>query len=305
MNLLRRRTRARTTAGLDIDANSARLAVATSSEEGATVTHLQHVDLHPTWFTGAEPNGMREIGKALHEAFRAAGVTPPAVHASAANEPSILRLVTPPPVPAKQLENVLKYEIRKNLPLTDEDAEIRHQIITDQEGETRVLVGAVRRPHLQALMATLASARLRVGSLEPRTLAVLRATITPSTDPDLLVTINATSTSITARTDIPIMNRVSDAGANDLETNPEDASRALTTHAASSFTITLAGLQTASPTLRRMLEHHFNREVHAGVLTNDVTVNTSPTDSAAWVDANDPLASYLGAIGLAMKGQAA
>ncbi len=290
--------------GLDLDSTVARLAILSRDGDTFAIEALHDTALDPDWFDEGTPRDTKAISASLRELVKTAGLKPSTpLHGSVANEPTIIRLITPPPVPTTQLQTVLQYEIRKVLPVSEEDAEIRHDIIEGHEG-VRVLVGAVRRNHVTALSSVYSATRTRYAGLEPRALSAMRSTAAPSDLPDILVITNATSSSITARTNnVLFANRVSDVGSTHLDAEPEEAARALIAdmsdiaHAiantvAPDFTITLIGAALQSDTLRAALTNHFDRAPSVITPASAIAAAFTPnTDSA-----------YLPAIGLALRG---
>ncbi len=291
-------------AGLDLDSTIARLAILSRDGDTFTIEALHDTGLDPDWFDEGTPRDTKAISAALRELVKAAGLKPSTpLHGSAANEPTIIRLITPPPVPTTQLQTVLQYEIRKVLPVSEEDAEIRHEVIEGQDG-TRVLVGAVRRNHVTALSSVYSATRTRYAGLEPRPLSAMRSTAAPSDLPDILVIANTTSSSITARTNnVLVANRVSDVGSSHLDAEPEEAARALiadmsdiahtiTNAIAPDFTITLIGAALESDAFRSALTNHFDREPSTITPASAIAAAVTPDTNSA----------YLPAIGLALRG---
>ena len=303
--MTRRRAKAPTyAAGLDLDTNGARLALLSSDGSAHAIEALHETPLDPSWFADGTPRDSKAITAALRELLKDAGVRPTVpLHGSTANEPTILRLITPPPVPANQLATVLPYEIRKVLPLSEDEAEIRHQVLESRDG-TRVLVGAVRRAHVSALSVVYSATRARYAGLEPRTLSALRSTLPPSDLPDILVIANATSSTITARHGpVLVANRVSDVGSDHLQNEPDEAARALiadmsevahtiTDAFAPDFTITLIGAALHRDAFLNVLTQHFDRDPSALALAPELTGVFDATAHAP----------YLPAIGLALRG---
>lgn len=280
------------TLGIDIDATALRAAVIQHADGQHTLLDTFTTDSSPNWFddngTITNPKG---VSNALKSFIRSLGHKPNQTHISVANQPTLLRVLTPPAgVPQNELDTAVKQLILSQLPVTEDSHEIRYAI----DGE-RVLAGTVNKEHAQALMSALNAAGIKPTSIEPRGISALRASRSPTDQPDMLLLINDTSSIITVREQHHLLHhRVSGSGGIDLNQDPAAASRAIISDLhdmaasiitdAPDFTITIAGAEANNNTLRDMLTNEFNRELHSP------TLPLGETES-----------EYLTSIGLALK----
>lgn len=292
--------------GIEIDSRTLRLAQVISGPDGHTLAGFYERKLEPGLFESGSPTDAKAVAKELRALIKENGVKVQTAHLSAGNEHSILRLITPPPLQGRQLDAVLEYELKNHLPVTDSEAEIRYETVMDKD-EMRILVGAVRKHHVQALMSLAGAAGVRVQSLEPPTLAALRAApCQPDVEAEIFVDVAGESSSVTGRTPQTLfMNRIGDAGRARFEENPNAAARSLisdmddvaafiTNQMTNQFRIVLTGAAWRYPELASMIDRHFGRAPEHPSFLDELVV---PAELA------EPLEPYTTAIGLAVKGE--
>lgn len=296
----------RISTGIEIDPAALRIAQVLAGPEGYTLMGLYERELPPGLFEDGNPTDTKAVAKELRALIKENGVKVPMAHLNAGNEPSNLRLITPPPLQRQQLDAVLEYEFKKHLPLTEDEAEIRYETVTDND-ELRVLVGTVRKGHVQALMSLAGAAGVRVQSLEPRALAVVRAApCAADSEAEIYVDVAGESSSVNGRNAHTLfMNRVGEAGVSRFEENPSAAARSLisdmddvahyiTNQMTNQFRIVLTGAAWRYPELSQMIERHFNRPPERPIFHPDLDV---PAELA------QDLEPFTAAIGLAIKGE--
>jgi Tfp pilus assembly PilM family ATPase len=173
---------------LDWDQNQLHLIAA--NQRGATV----QVQRASVWQEGQPPSlaTAEELGKALRERLREAGIAAAPVLACVARDRVIIKEVRFPAVPETEEPNVVRFQTVKELTDAAEEVVIDY-IVTGQEatGERKAAVLVVRRDVLQTYQAICQAAGLKLVGLTPRLIGIshcLRKVIgttvvTPPPDP--------------------------------------------------------------------------------------------------------------------------
>jgi hypothetical protein len=173
---------------LDWDQNQLHLIAA--NQRGATV----QVQRASVWQEGQPPSPAtaEELGKALRERLREAGIGTAPVLACVARDRVIVKEVRFPAVPDAEEPAVVRFQTVKELTDTAEDVVIDY-VVTGQEatGERKAAVLVVRRDILQTYQAICQAAGLKLVGLTPRSIGIaycLRKVIgttvvTPPPDP--------------------------------------------------------------------------------------------------------------------------
>lgn len=307
-NLMLRKRKTPTGHGLEIDETALRFAEVVRDGEEFFVTRAFEVPLDGVPFEGSTPTNPRLLAKAIRTAvkgFAQDGWKLGPVHVNAANDPCVIRVITPPPLKEKELESIIALQLRNNLPMSEDEAEIRYELIRDQD-EIRILAAEVLRTHVQALMTSVTSAGLRVASIEPRALAVLRAVHYDGDDAQLIANVSAASSALIGRTKTNLaLNITSAVGESAFQDNAEAASRALvndmdevaaylTNNVTRSFQIVVGGVGPRYAELARISKKHFGRPVARAPFHPNLSFGEDLEDS---VDKT----AFTTAIGLALK----
>ncbi len=154
---------------LDWDQNQLHLIVA--NQRGTTV----QVQRASVWQEGQPPSAAaaEELGKALRERLRDAGIAPAPVVACVARDKVIVKDVRFPAVPEAEEPNVVRFQTVKELTDSVEEVVIDY-IVTGQEptGERKASVLVVRRDVLQIYQAICQAAGLKLMGLTPRLIGI-------------------------------------------------------------------------------------------------------------------------------------
>jgi hypothetical protein len=154
---------------LDWDQNQLHLIAA--NQRGSTV----QVQRASVWQEGQPLSvaAAEELGKALRERLREAGIAPAPVLACLARDKVIIKEVRFPAVPEAEEPNVVRFQTVKELTDSVEEVVIDY-IVTGQEpnGERKAAVLVVRRDVLQIYQAICQAAGLKLVGLTPRLIGI-------------------------------------------------------------------------------------------------------------------------------------
>ncbi len=154
---------------LDWDQNQLHLIAA--NQRGTTV----QVQRASVWQEAQPPStaSAEELGKALRERLREAGIQPAPVLACVARDKVIIKEVRFPPVPEAEEPNVVRFQTVKELTDSVEDVVIDY-VVTGQEatGERKAAVLVVRKDVLQTYQAICQAAGLKLAGLTPRLIGI-------------------------------------------------------------------------------------------------------------------------------------
>lgn len=169
---------ARTRVGLDIGSTFVR-AAELSSGGSPTILRIGQVPVPPGAVERGEVQAPEAVGEAIRELWRRAGLKSREVMMGVGNQRVVVREVSVPALPDKELEQSLRFQVQDLIPIPLEEAVIDYDRLDEFEAEgrqmVRLLVVAAHRAMVDHHVASATAARLEPVGVDLIPFALVRS----------------------------------------------------------------------------------------------------------------------------------
>lgn len=166
---------------MDIGTNALRLVQLTGDiKHGFALSKYAYVPVDPKVMQDNSELGKRKMRETILGAIRQAGITTKNIAIGLPAGRTFTAVIEVPNAPKKQLQNTIKYEVDKYIPMSVDEAEFDYTIIgasPNDPAKAEVLLSSTSKDYAESVMEMLESLGLNVIAQEPEPLAMARALI--------------------------------------------------------------------------------------------------------------------------------
>jgi len=168
--------------GLDIGTDHVRAAVLKSSPGAPTLASYALVDVPMGAVVDGDIVDPSAVSSAIRELWRQPGIKGRDVVTGISNQKVVVRLIDLPFMEREELQGAIQYQAQDYIPIPIEDAILDFQIIGDymtpsDEHMMEVLLVAAQRDTVEATVAAVEGAGLRLASIDVTSFALVRSTL--------------------------------------------------------------------------------------------------------------------------------
>jgi type IV pilus assembly protein PilM len=168
--------------GLDIGTDHVRAAVLKSSSSAPTLAAYGRVDMPMGAVVDGEIVDPSAVSSAIRELWRQPGIKGRDVVTGVSNQKVVVRLIDLPFMEREELQGAIQYQAQDYIPIPIEDAILDFQIIGDymtpgDEHMMEVLLVAAQRDTVEATVAAVEGAGLKLAVIDVTSFAIVRSTL--------------------------------------------------------------------------------------------------------------------------------
>lgn len=164
---------------MDIGTNALRLVQLTGDvQHGFALMKYAYVPVDPKTMQDNSAAGKRKMGETILGAVKQAGITTKNIAIGLPAGKTFTAIIEVPNAPRKQLENTIKYEVDKYIPMSVDEAEFDYTILgvsPNDPSKAEVLLSSTSKDYAESMMELIESLGLNVIAQEPEPLAMARA----------------------------------------------------------------------------------------------------------------------------------
>ncbi|HET6771266.1 MAG TPA: type IV pilus assembly protein PilM [Actinomycetota bacterium] len=170
---------ARVRVGVDVGSTGVRAAELSVGSDPPFLVRAAQVPLSPGAVVGGEVKQPEAVTEAIKELWRRGGFRSKEVTMGVGNQRVVVREVTVPSIPAKELRQSLPFQVAELIPIPMEDAVLDYDVLEEfdqDEGRMlRLLVVAAQREMVDTLVQTAVAAKLQPVGVDLVPFALVRA----------------------------------------------------------------------------------------------------------------------------------
>lgn len=174
--------------GLDVGSTAVRVAEVTGGDS-PVLTRAAQVPLPPGAVENGEVRQPEVVSDALRELWQRSGVKDRAVQLGVGNQRVVVREISLPWLPEKEMRASLAMQVQEYIPMPVDQAVLDYDPVGEQEVEgrrmLRMLLVAAQRNMVDALVTAVEGARLSPAGIDLTPFAIVRAVGTPAGEQDL------------------------------------------------------------------------------------------------------------------------
>jgi type IV pilus assembly protein PilM len=170
---------ARVRVGVDVGSTGVRAAELVVGSDPPSLVRAAQVPLSPGAVVGGEVKEPDAVTEAIRELWRRGGFRSKEVTMGVGNQRVVVREVTVPSIPAKELRQSLPFQVGELIPIPVEDAVLDYDVLEELDQEegrmVRLLVVAAQREMVNTLVQTAVNARLQPVGVDLVPFALVRS----------------------------------------------------------------------------------------------------------------------------------
>ncbi len=186
---------------MDIGTNALRLVqLSGNAQHGWTLQKYAYVPTDAKITQDTSDLGRRKLGEKILGAVRQAGVTTKNIAIGLPAQKTFTSIIEVPNASPKQLENTIKYEVDRYIPMSVEEAEFDYTILgvsPNDPAKAEVLLSSTAKDYAERTMEMIEGLGLNIVAQEPEPIAMARALVpVGSKDARMMVDLGENSTDI-------------------------------------------------------------------------------------------------------------
>jgi type IV pilus assembly protein PilM len=170
---------ARGSIGLDVGSTAVRAAELSMASDPPALVRAAQVPLEPDAVRSGEIQDVAAVGEAIRELWRRGGFKSKQVTMGVGNQRVVVREVTVPALPPKELRQSLPFQVQDLIPIPMEDAVVDYDVLDEFEQEgarmVRLLVVAAQREMVARFIDAATSAKVEPVGVDLVPFALIRA----------------------------------------------------------------------------------------------------------------------------------